>query len=187
MEPCSPTPVKLIIGVLYSDEGLFAEAEQRLIERYGALDFKSQVFPFEVSDYYVPEMGASIQRLFLSFVRLISPGDLAAVKIRCNGVENELAVSGRRRVNLDPGYMDYDKVVLASAKYNAHKIYLSDGIYADLTLRYQKGRFHPSPYCFPDFKSGEYDKVMNHIRALYKGQVRKHLGGGKGGAGTPMK
>ena len=177
MEPHEPLSVKLFSGVLYSDEELFKLAVEQMIERYGAIDYRSPKFVFNVTDYYHPEMGSPITRMFISFRQVINPKEIARIKIECNEIENQLAVDGNRKVNLDPGYLDYDKVVLASAKYNAQKIYLDHGIYADPTLRYAKGHFIPSEWCFPDFKTGEYEHVFLHIRALYKGQMRKIIKG----------
>jgi hypothetical protein len=173
MKPTDPLPVKLICGILYSDEGRVGQADQQLIEKYGPVDYRSPVYPFDITDYYEAEMGKPIYRVFTSYTHLISPNRLAAIKIECNSIEDQLALAGRRRVNIDAGYMDYDKFVLASAKYNAHKIYLDYGIYADLTLQFTRGRFVPSKWCFPDFKSGLYNETFLHIRAKYKGQVRK--------------
>ena len=173
MQPIEPTPVKLVCGVLYSDEHILEQAREMLIEKYGPIDYKTKDFPFEITDYYIPEMGSPIFRLFYSFKDLIHPKALAWIKIECNKIEDSIAVEGKRKVNLDPGYMDYDKFVLASAKYNAHKIYLDYGIWADLTLMYKHGKLVASDYAFPDFKTGEYEKEILFIRAKYKGQVRK--------------
>jgi hypothetical protein len=173
--PQSPLPVKLIMAVLYSDEERLLEARGRLIQRFGAIDFISPRFAFEVTDYYVPEMGAPIFRLFYSFEPLVSPGDLANIKLATNALEDVLAVEGQRRVNLDPGYLDTDKFVLASAKYNGQKVYLADGIWADLTLRYEKGHFSAYPWSFPDFRSGEYEKTFLRIREIYKGQLKRRV------------
>jgi len=173
MKPGEPTPVKLFCGILYSDEFLLARAITMLEDRYGEIDYKSPLFPFDMTDYYVPEMGQPIYRLFISFAKLVIPNVLARIKIECNAIEDELAVNGARKVNLDPGYMDYDKIVLASAKYNAHKVYLDYGIYADTTMMYTKGRYVPSDWAFPDFKDGRYEKTFLEIRAKYKGQLRK--------------
>jgi hypothetical protein len=175
MQPAEPIPVKLICGILYSDEALLERAFSLLADRYGRIDYRSAVFPFTITDYYVPEMGSPICRLFCSFEPLNNPKELARIKIDCNALEDELAVSGHRKVNLDPGYMDYDKLVLASAKYKAHKIYLDFGIYADATLHYEKGAYRPAAYAFPDFKSGDYNEAFLSIRARYKGQLRKWL------------
>jgi len=177
MQPHEPIPVKLVCGVLYSDAGKLAAAQERLENLYGAIEWTSVDFPFEITDYYIPEMGAPIYRLFFSFHNLINPKELARIKIECNDIEDQLAFHGLRKVNLDPGYLDYDKFVLASAKYAGHKIYLDHGIYADTTLMYRKGIFHPSDFCFPDFKSGLYNDVFLHIRVIYKAQVKEHAAG----------
>ena len=173
MKPSEPVPVKLICGVLFSDAKLVEEALRRMVVLYGPVDYKSPSYPFTVTDYYVTEMGSPIFRQFVSFRELIHPARLPQIKIDCNAIEDQLAFSGSRKVNLDPGYMDYDKLVLASAKYNGHKIYLDLGIYADLTLRFERGGYQAAPYAFPDFKSGRYEEAFLHIRAKYKGQMRR--------------
>lgn len=175
MKPSDPEPVKLFVGILYSDRQRQEEAAQRLVERFDRIDYKSPEFEFDVSNYYQEEMGWPIFRKFVSFEKLISPGELARIKIETNEIEEQLAANDKRKVNLDPGYMDYNKVVLASAKYNSQKIYLDCGIYADPTLWFEQGAFQPFPYSFPDFKSNMYDRVFLHIRALFKGQRRKQL------------
>lgn len=170
--PQSPLPVKLIVAVLHSDENRLFEARERLVEQFGPIDFTSPPFSFEVTDYYVPEMGAPIFRLFYAFADLLSPGDLARIKLATNMIEDQLAIDRQRRVNLDPGYLDHYKFVLASAKYNGQKVYLADGIWADLTLHYEKGHFNAYPWSFPDFRSGAYEKTFLRIREIYKSQLK---------------
>jgi hypothetical protein len=173
MKPDLAEPVKLFAGILYSDETLLAQAISLLEKKYGSVDFYSHVFPFEITDYYNAEMGTPIYRIFISFDDLISPSALAEIKLETNRIEMRLAVEDQRRVNLDCGYMDYDKVVLASGKYNGQKIYLDHGIWADLTLHFEKGHFDPYPWSFPDFKSGQYEDVFLEIRRIFK-QQRKN-------------
>jgi hypothetical protein len=168
MRPSVPDAVKLFVGALISDEDLFERTVEMLVREFGPVDHRSEPIPFDVTDYYQDEMGGPIQRVFLSFQELIDPGRLAEIKIATNRIEGELAVDGRRKVNLDCGYMDVCKVVLASAKYNGQKIYLGQGIYADPTLHYEKGHFEPYPWSFPDFKTGRYEKIFLKIRELYK-------------------
>lgn len=172
MEPESPQAVKLLAGLLYTDETLLNHAFKLLEETFGKIDFRSRVYPFSVSDYYYPEMGSPVQRLFVSFIQLVLPGDLADLKIQSNRIEDKLMVAGNRRVNIDTGYMDFDKVVLASAKYNGDKVYLAKGIWADLTLRYSRGKFRSYPWSFPDFKNGLYNPVFMEIRRRYKRQLK---------------
>ena len=172
MKPVGALPVKLFAGVLYSSSEKWRHAEELLVQKYGSIDYKSPRVPFDITNYYDEEMGEGITRFFMSFEKLIMPNELAGIKIECNQIEDDLGEGGKRKVNLDPGYIDYDKVVLASAKYNAHKIYLDYGIYADLTMLYAKGHFAPSSWAFPDFRSGDYEKVFLHMRAKYKAQMR---------------
>ncbi|NOY77055.1 MAG: DUF4416 family protein [Calditrichaeota bacterium] len=175
MKPAEPEPVKFFCGILYVQEAILEAAKNRLIKRYGAIDFQSQAFPFDVTDYYVPEMGSPIFRVFVSFEKWIHPKDLARIKIETIAIEDEFADSGKRPVNLDPGYMDVGKVVLASAKYNIQKIYLDFGIYADLTLYYEKGHFYPYPWSFPDFKANRYERPFLLIRERFKVQHKKWI------------
>ena len=173
MKPQEPGPVKLFVGVLYSDATLLAKAFSMLDQRYGEIDFRSCSFSFDISDYYVSEMGSPIYRIFVSFEILIRPPMITTIKLETNKIEDKLAVDQKRKVNLDPGYMDYDKVVLASAKYNGQKIYLDRGIWADLALHYVKGKFIPYPWSFPDFKRGMYNDVFLEIRHRFKIQRKQ--------------
>jgi len=168
MKPSDPPPVNLFVGVLYTDDVLLENAIDALKQRYGVLDYRSSVFDFDVSEYYVPEMGSPIRRIFVSFQPLVLPNAIARIKVETNRIEETLSVGGRRKVNLDCGYLDFDKAVLASAKYNGQKVYLDLGIWADLTLRYEKGNFYPYPWSFPDFKSGRYNRVFLDMRLLYR-------------------
>jgi hypothetical protein len=170
MHPQDPGPVKLFIAILYSKKKCLDKAFQCLKEKYGEMDYQSQQIDFSITDYYQPEMGRSIYRIFVSFSTLIRPDEIARIKIETNEIEDTLAIGKKRKVNLDAGYMDYDKVVLASAKYNGQKIYLDMGIWADLTLHYEKGRFDPYPWSFPDFKTGMYNDVFLEIRRRFKQQ-----------------
>lgn len=172
MKPSDPIPVKLFCGVLYSNQELLDYSRLALIKHYGEIDFESAQFTFDISDYYRSEMDWPIFRLFWSFNKLINPVQIAGIKIECNEIENQLAINGKRKVNLDPGFLDYDKIILASAKYNGQKIYLNFGIYADLTLHYEKGNYHPYPWSFPDFKSGNYNEIFLRIREIYKAQLK---------------
>ncbi len=175
MKPVEPEPVKFFVGILYSDAALLEKVKTALEEKYGPIDFESRSFPFDVTDYYADEMGQPIFRIFVSFRDWIHPRDLARLKCETNALEEEFSENGRRKINLDPGYMDVGKVVLASAKFNIQKIYLDRGIYADLTLRYEKGHFFPYPWSFPDFKNGRYEHAFLLIRERYKVQHKKWM------------
>lgn len=167
-----PQPVKLFLGVLYRDEGDLVIIKARLEEAFGPTDYISHPCPFGVTDYYEREMGAGLKRVFLSFVHLINPGELVSIKVKTNRLEAEFSQGGKRRVNLDPGYLDFFKILLASGKFSGQKIYLGQGVYADLTLYYHKG-WKPYNWGFPDFRAGTYDQIFTTIREIYKRQCRE--------------
>jgi hypothetical protein len=173
--PLFPKPVKLIMATLDGDEAVAARARDRLCTAFGQIDYASTRFPFAATDYYEPEMGKPLFRQFYAFTALISPEILPAIKLRAHALENEFAVAEKRRINLDPGYLDADKFVLASAKYHGNKIYLGQGIWADMTLHYEKGKFTALPWSFPDFRSGLYEQVFLRIREIYKRQLKESI------------
>jgi len=173
MKPVEPQYVKLIIGFLYHELSAFQQAEELTREIWGSVDYHSKEYFFDKTTYYDSEMGMPLFRSFKSYKELINPAKLAEIKILTNEIEDKLTHGGKRRVNLDPGYIDYDKLVLASAKYNYQKIYLGQGIYADPTLFYRKGRFHAPEWAFPDFKSELYEGDFLHIRFNYKKQLNE--------------
>ncbi len=174
MKPQEPEFVQLFVGVLFHREDALEKAVCAM-DPFGPVDFRSTPVLFSATDYYDCEMGSPIYRVFLSFERLVHPKDLARIKTETNAIEESLAEEERRTVNLDPGIMDYNKVVLASGKYNGQKIYLDSGIWADLTLYYERFCFRPYPWSFPDFKSGMYNDIFLAIRALYKKKRKARL------------
>ncbi len=168
-------PVKAIIGVLTAEPAILPTVYKRLTDQFGALDYTSELLPFTSTDYYEIEMGPGIQRQFISFKNLIDAGTLAGKKLWTNQVEQEFAEgnTSRRRVNLDVGYICMAKLVLASTKDHAHRIYLKDGIYAEITLRYYRKTFHPWEWTYPDYRSPTYITIFNHIRTIYREQFNK--------------
>ncbi|MCL5036800.1 MAG: DUF4416 family protein [Chloroflexi bacterium] len=166
-----PAPVKFLAAILYNDEKAADEAVKKLVEIFGPVDFESSSFPFDFTDYYENEMGGPLFRKFVSFKNLRLPDFLLEAKIECARLEAGSAVDGKRTVNIDPGYIDHFKLVLASFKFGGQKIYMGGGIYADMTLWYSKGSFEPFAWSFPDFKSKRYDWLLMEIRRRYKSQA----------------
>jgi hypothetical protein len=166
------TPEKLVMGILSSLPGGDDELQALLVEHWGDTDFSSPPIPFTFTSYYDKEMGGRIVRSFVSFKRLVDPSCLAGVKLRTNLIEDAFRQQGLRRVNLDPGLMALSRFSLATTKENAHRIPLSHGIYAEITLLYSQGGFRPLPWTYPDFRSPVYLTVLNAIRSLYRGQLQ---------------
>jgi Domain of unknown function (DUF4416) len=163
--------VKLKVGMLAGDKALFACAEDEMRNLWGNMDVSSEVMPFTYTNYYQKEMGSPLWRKFVAFERLIDPGRLAVIKQQSNELEKRYAKNNEtkepgilRSVNLDPGYIDLSKLVLASTKNYSHRIYIGDSIYAEATLHYHKGDWRSWPYSYPDYACGDYSDFFNRAR-----------------------
>jgi hypothetical protein len=173
-----PLPVKLILPMISASVELFQAAAETLAPRFGAIDYTSPTLPFQYTTYYHEEFGSSLLRQFLSFQPLIDPGRLAEVKVSTNDLEEEWAQGGRRRINLDPGYLTQAKLVLATTKDYAHRIYIGQGMYAEVTLMYRAGDFRPLPWTYPDYRSEPYLEILRAIRGIYVTQLQALVAGG---------
>lgn len=171
-----PQPVKLFASLFAGRAELLDEVTMRLAEEFGPVDFRSGILPFDHTDFYAPEFGPALVRRFVTFEPLVDPGDLAAVKRRTNEIELLWTVHGRRQVNIDPGYISAGKVVLATTKDHAHRLYLGEGIYAEVTLHYHKGTFEPWSWTYPDYASSDYIALFNNLRRRYMAQLRRAAG-----------
>jgi len=146
-------PVKPICAVTFTKEVDLDSVISELEKILGSVEARSDTYAFNYTDYYTQEMGIGLRKFFLSFQKLQMPDFLADMKNKTNAVEKAFAKQGKRRINLDPGYVTSAKVVIASAKDFAHRIYLGKGIYGDLQLQYRHGQFWPEKWTFPDYTS----------------------------------
>ncbi len=169
----TPGKVKLVIPVLFSDKARYAEARRSLERAYGPVDLESEPFEFTFTPYYDDEMGKPIWRTFLSFRDLIAPEALVRIKRSTNRVEEKLSAAGKRLVNLDPGYLELGKFVLATTKDQQHRLYIGKGIYEEITLFYRDKGWRDWEWTYPDYRSERYKKILTAIRDIYKGQVGK--------------
>ena len=167
--PRDPQPAKLVIGVLLSDRALFPEMVEMLVARFGDTDVMSPWFAFDYTNYYEKEMGAGLVRRMMTFSSLISQSDLADIKIATNEIEARcLNETGGRMANLDPGYLLLERFVLATGKNFAHRIYIGQRVYADLTLIYRKGNFETLEWTYPDYAQPDIQNFLKKAREKYK-------------------
>lgn len=167
--PAEAEPVKYLAAILMQrDLDTFDELFPALESLLGAIDYRGTAHKFDVSDYYEDEMGPGLVRLLVSFEPLESPTKLVRVKLNTTVIEERFAADADRSANIDPGYMDYHKIVLASFKQGPQKIYLDEGVYADPIMLFQHGEFVSLPWTFPDFKAGYYTGDLTAIRRIYK-------------------
>jgi hypothetical protein len=173
------TPVKLFVGVLVSNSKFIPAVEERLVPLYGPIDHRSDVIPFDFTNYYEAEMGDLIDRVFYSFERLIEADQLPEIKRQTNQLEEELApllktpsTNVKRPVNLDPGYIEQAKVILASTKNFYHRMYLSAGIFGEVTMHFKNNTYQFFPWTYPDYQSKDYQEFFLRMRQKYRAQLR---------------
>lgn len=152
-EPQPSNPACLIVGMFTKDQSLFEPIVNLLSDSFGPVDMVSRWFDFDYTSYYEKEMGTPLFRRMVSFRQLIDPARLPVIKQTTNEIEKQYSNQGNRIVNIDPGYIVPERFVLATGKNYTHRIYLNQGIYADLTLIYQKGKFQDLPWTYPDYAS----------------------------------
>jgi len=163
----TPRDVKLIIGMLAKDKKLFDKTEEFFIKKFGVIDYRSPVLPFDYTDYYKEEMGYPLQRRFIAFKKLIPPEHLSGIKVATNSLEEKFSLRGKRQINIDPGYISDSKLVLATTKDYYHRIYLGKGIYAEVTLVWKDKTFQSFEWTYPDYKTREYIDILSSIRNSY--------------------
>ena len=169
---------KLIIGVIYSDKAALDKALEILVSEFGEIDAVSEEFSFskEFSTYYDEEMGGEGLRRIYSFKKTVDPSRQADIKIRTNEIEEELSVDGGRRVNLDPGFINHGRLLLATTKKAGFRIPLKDGIYTEMTLFYARGEWHKLPWTYRDYQSERVQRFITEVRHKYILERRKNLG-----------
>ncbi len=170
--PQKPEPAKLIVGFFLKEKEIIGRVAESLAACFGQPDAISPWLSFHHTDYYTTEMGQPLFRRLFAFDDLTGQDRLADIKLRTNRLEKELMSGGKRRVNIDPGYLLAERFVLATGKNYTHRIYLRDGIYADLTLTYQRGKFRQLDWTYPDYTEGEMLTFLEGVRKKYLCQIQ---------------
>jgi hypothetical protein len=164
----SPSPVLLIIAASSRYDAALEWARSIAAEHLGPLSHTSPPFDFSETNYYASTMGHDLKKQFLAFERLIDPESLVSIKRQTNAWEVEYAALERhaepRPLNLDPGYITPAKLVLASTKDHAHRIYLAGGIYAEITLSYKHRVWQPMEWTYPDYRRADYQQFFTQCR-----------------------
>ncbi len=172
-KPKEPEQVKLFMSLIALESDLFDQGVKDLCSTFGNADTMSERFPFDLTDYYTPEMGKPLFRHFMTFERLIPIPILPDIKHATNHLEEKYAaLNGNRRINIDPGYICLEHVILATTKGYTHRPYLRDGIYADLTLIYRHHSFQPLEWTYPDYRTEEVITLFNQSRKKYLEDLR---------------
>ena len=161
------------MAVFSADSSAFHWVRQRTDDQWGPLALESEPFPFETfTDYYAQAMGEILPKRLWAFESLISPDMLPKIKCLTNAWEEEFKSTAvcpvERPLNIDPGYIDLGKLILASTKDHAHRIYLSEGIFAETTLMYTQKKWKSLPWTYPDYQSAGYQEFLTRCREYLK-------------------
>ena len=160
----------LFVGIFGRDTSFFETVARIMRRKFGHIHSRSELFDFTHTDYYMEEMGENLKKMFFVFEKPIYPGQLADIKRYTGKLEAKFSQKEegltRRRVNLDPGYLSLNKVVLASTKDYSHRLYLGKGIYGEVTLFFKNKTFTPFPWTYPDYKTPGYVNFFNEMRKI---------------------
>lgn len=175
--PKNPDPAKLVVGCIMNNKADIDRLFPLLEELFGAVDMISPWLGFAYTDYYYKEMGSPLYRKVFVFKPLIAQDELAMIKEKTNGIEDEFVTNGNRAVNIDPGYLVSSRFILATGKEYSHRIYIGRKIYADLTLMYSKKKgFQTLEWTYPDYASKTMISFLSKARNKYLLDLKTNRG-----------
>lgn len=165
-------PVKYFTALTYVSSYDIETLSKELESIISPIEMQSTSYNFSsFTEYYQPEMGNDLNKIFWIFSELLPPDKLPEMKIKTNQLERRHSIRGKRQINLDPGYISQAKLVLATTKDYSHRVYLTQGIFADLHLRFYQGSFRKQPWTYPDFQQVDVILFFNQVRDNYLQQL----------------
>jgi hypothetical protein len=168
----SHPPVKLIIGVLRCADQPVEDIHRAIENRWGPIESQTDGFDFSHTSYYEDEMGRGLIKHYLGIGLLVDVDRMTAIKIESNDMEKEFTKDGRRRANIDPGYLADAKILMMTTKNLAHRVYVGRNLYVDLQLIYKKDSYYPMPWAFADMREPAVIRFFNAVRKRYQEQLR---------------
>jgi hypothetical protein len=162
----------LFISVLYREKAPVQEAVSFLKERFGETLLSTDPMPFTYTSYYRGEMGSPLFRVVLAFEKLVPRDSMPETKLFTNALEQTLARDGKRVINLDPGILSLENICLATTKPYSHRIYLSQGIWAEITLMFKGNSYQKLNWTYPDYASAGMIGIFNDMREKYRRRLR---------------
>ena len=157
-------PAKIVIGIMYTNDHLLALTLYTLVQQFGPIEINGPTIPFTFTTYYEEEMGKDIQKTYISFAKKIPQESLPSIKHFTNTLEQKYTIAGKRKINIDPGYLAQHQLVLASAKEHPYRIYLSCGIYGQIILIYTKQGWQTLEKTFKDYQQKEVQEFLTTVR-----------------------
>lgn len=161
------------MALMSSDMSLMEDVKHYLAETFGTIELASTIYLFDAySNYYAEEMGTGLQKQFISFAPMIAVETLPAIKHAAHTLEQASAIDGKRRINIDPGYVTHAQMVLATTKPYSHRIYLGNAIFAELTYLCKGKAFYPLEWTYFDYREAFARDFFLHVRQAYLRQMR---------------
>jgi hypothetical protein len=163
----------LLTALMYREDTIYKQALKKLTDKFGEIETEGPPYNFNFTDYYFKEMGQPLLKRLVVFKEPINRDELVKIKLYTIKVERELSVEGRRKVNIDPGYITKANLVLATTKEFPHRIYLGSGIFGEVTLTFKKDGCSYFDWTYPDFKTPEVCEFLQKIRKKIKVNTKK--------------
>ena len=173
--PKIPKPAKLFMSILFNDSGnnSLELLLSKLRELVGNIDHISDELPFDYTDYYYPEMGSNLKRVFVTFEKLIQRDKIVIVKLQSNELEKEFSDKYNRNINIDPGLITPENIMLSTNKNFSHRLYLGEGIFGEVTLIYRNKKFKVLEWTFPDYATETIGNLFLKLRKSYMTELKK--------------
>ena len=159
--------VCLISAVCYNKSIDVDKVLNEVTDLWGPISEKSDIFSFDHTNYYQKEMGENLFKFYCSFEHYIEPMSIVQIKHQSNLIEDKYSIVGKRQINIDPGYIETPKLILATTKNFSHRIYLGEGIYGDVQLIWRGGRFQGNPWTYPDYLEKSTLEFFTPVRNTY--------------------
>ncbi|TNF31822.1 MAG: DUF4416 family protein [Deltaproteobacteria bacterium] len=151
-----PTDGLLFFALLYrSDLKTHDELKREIQKDWGDISDEFNPSHFPMKEYYAKEMGTPLERSFLVIKGKFPRETLIQAKTWSMIKEEKYLIDGGRSINIDPGLICLEQMLLISTKPYSHRIYLSDNLYAELTYQFSAGQFQPLPWTYPDYVHDE--------------------------------
>jgi hypothetical protein len=175
--PTPHPPTLLVLAAFSRHDAALRWAKSRAEAEWGPVVLESPAFEFRETDYYAATMGERLRKVFFAFEQPFDPSRLGETKLQTNRWEDDYAAHSEhaepRPLNLDPGYLTLGKLVLASTKDFAHRLYLDQGIYAEITLWWRHGRWQHHAWTFADYRREDYQAFFSQAREYLHERLRQ--------------
>ena len=166
-QPKKIPKAKLVMAIMYSDRNILKQAMQMLNDDFGKVEFESPSFDFNFTDYYEKEFGKDLKKLFIIFKEPVKREELVTIRIYTQEIEDKLKKEEQRTINIDPGYLTKDNLIVASLKEQPYKIYLGKGVFAHMIFMFKKDDVTSFKHTFPDYQDNK-DFFLKARRGLFQ-------------------